>query len=137
MIIYNNGLITLDYDPAIDVLTVELPNAAQFGIPELSRSLETVAENIQNYDIKKLLLDSSNVVVEQIRDDAYKSVVEKFVLTLTKTRLQKLARVNSARVTQDQRVAQVTSEATQKYNAPINIKMFSSRAAAQDWLLAD
>ncbi|WP_026464394.1 hypothetical protein [Adhaeribacter aquaticus] len=135
MVIYNNGLITLDYNPAVDILKVELPNVAQFGVLELSRSLDIVAENIKNYDIKNLLLDSSNVVVEDIQDDAYKSVVENFILTLTKSRLKKLARVNTAVIKHEERLARVTSDVSQKFNIPIAIKMFSDLPEANTWLL--
>ncbi|MFD3001644.1 hypothetical protein ACFS7Z_14830 [Pontibacter toksunensis] len=135
MIIYKNGLITLDYTPATDVLSVELPDAVTFGVPELERSLEVVAENVQGYDIKNLLLDSSQVEVGGIDDASYKILVTKFISDLTKARLQKLARLNTAVHSYEERVVSVASEATQKHNSPFEIRTFNSKANALNWLL--
>ncbi|GAB3536721.1 hypothetical protein GCM10027443_27770 [Pontibacter brevis] len=135
MIIYKNGLITLDYTPATDVLSVELPDAVAFGVPEIERSLEVIAENVQSYDIKKLLLDSSQAEVGGIDDAAYKVVVTQFLANLTKARLQKLARLNTAPVNYEERVVSVANEATQKLNAPFEVRMFTSKNQAYDWLL--
>lgn len=135
MIIYNNGLIMLDYAPATDVLSVELPDAIAFGVIELERSLAVVAENVQSYDIKRLLLDSSQVEVGGIDDISYKAVVTRFLANLTKARLQKLARLNTSTPAYEERVVTVSNEAIQKLNAPFEIKMFSSKTKAHDWLL--
>lgn len=136
MIIYKNGLITLDYTPATDVLSVELPNARTFGVPELERSLEVVAENVQGYDIKNLLLDSSQVEVGGIDDASYKILVTNFISNLTKARLQKLARLNTAVNSYEERIVTVANEATQKLNSPFEIRTFNSKTNALNWLLS-
>ena len=135
MIIYENGLITLDYTPATDVLSVELPDTITFGVPELERSLEVVAENVQGYDIKNLLLDSSQVEVGGIDDAAYKALVTKFIFNLSKARLRKLARLNTAVYSYEERVVTVANEATQLLNSPFEIRTFKSKANAMEWLL--
>ncbi|GAB3824641.1 hypothetical protein [Pontibacter rugosus] len=135
MIIYQNGLLNLDYNPGTDVLIAELPNVVEFGVPELSRVLTLVAEHTCNYDIKLLLLDSSNVLVDQLEDGAYKAVVGEFLAKLTRSRLKRLARVNSAVASHEERVLTVTSEATQRLGAPFRIMTFSGRDEALAWLL--
>ncbi|QCR22279.1 hypothetical protein [Pontibacter sp. SGAir0037] len=136
MIIFQNGLISLDYNPSTDILTVDLPNAITFGVPELNRSLELVAEHVRNYDIKKLLLDSSHVLVDQIEDDTYKRIVTRFVEDLTKSRLEKVARVNSSIHSAETRAVAVTSEASDRTNAAMQIRMFSGKYEALNWLLS-
>lgn len=137
MIIYNNGLLTLDYSPVSDVLSVELPDAVVFGVPELERSLGVVAESVQGYDIKKLLLDSSQVEVGAIEDEAYKAIVTDFLSNLTKARLQKLARVNTSNTpAEEERVVNVTNEATLRFNFPFEIRVFNNKVPALDWLLS-
>ena len=135
MIIYNNGLITLNYSPVTDVLSVELPDATTFGVPELERSLKVVAENVQSYDVKKLLLDSSQVEVGGIDDVAYKGMVTTFLSNLTKARLQKLARLNTATPAHEERVMAVTNEATLQLKSPFEVRTFNSKTNAMSWLL--
>ena len=135
MIIYNNGLITLNYSPVTDVLSVELPDATTFGVPELERSLKVVAENVQSYDVKKLLLDSSQVEVGGIDDVAYKGMVTTFLSNLTKARLQKLARLNTATPAHEERVMAVTNEATLRLKSPFEVRTFNSKTNAMSWLL--
>lgn len=127
---------SLNYDPATDILSVELPSVMEIGVYELNRSLEIVADNVQNYDIKRLLLDSSKVRVEQIVDEEYKVVVGQFMANLVKTRLEKLARVNTSMPAHEKRVLHVTAEAIQKLGASILIKTFTGKAEAIAWLLS-
>ena len=136
MIIYTNGLITLHYTPATDVLSVELPDTATFGLSELERSLGIIAESVQGYDVKKLLLDSSQAGIGSIDDASYKTVVTQFIANLTKARLQKIARLNTAVPAYEERVVAVANEATQKLNAPFEVRIFSNKASALSWLLA-
>lgn len=135
MIIYKNGLITLDYSPSTDVLHVELPNAIAFGISELQRSLEIVADNVQSYDIKRLLLDSSQVSVGGIDDNAYKVIVSTFIGNLSRSRLRKLARLNTSIPAHEARVTQVADEAAKFHQTTFEIGIFSSRVKAQEWLV--
>ncbi|TXK29863.1 hypothetical protein FVR03_20295 [Pontibacter qinzhouensis] len=135
MIIYQNGFMSLDYNPSTDILNVELPNVMEIGVAELKRSLEIVAENIQNYHIKRLLLDSSRVLVDQIEDEEYKGIVGQFLANLMKTRLERIARVNSSRLAHEKRVLQVTAEATQKLGTSITVKTFTGKPEALSWLL--
>jgi hypothetical protein len=127
---------SLDYSPATDILTVALPSVMEIGVYELKRSLEIVAENVHNYDIKRLLLDSSKVLVEQIEDEEYKVVVGQFIANLVKTRLEKIARVNTSRPAHEKRVLQVTAEATQRLGASIEVKTFTGKPEAFAWLLS-
>ena len=60
--IIQNSLITLDYDIGTDTLNVSLPDIRRFTVSEVEQSLAMVVEAVVSYDIKKLLLDSSNVV---------------------------------------------------------------------------
>lgn len=136
MFIYQSGLMSLDYNPATDILTVELPSVMEIGVYELTRSLEIVAENVRNYAIKRLLLDSSKVLVEQIEDEEYKVVVGQFLANLVKSRLEKIARVNTSLPAHEKRVLHVTAEVTQKLGAPIEIKTFTGRPEAFAWLLS-
>jgi hypothetical protein len=133
MILFTNGLIVLDYSPAGDVLCVELPDLQEITLPEVRRSFQIVVENIINYDIKNLLLDSSKAIVE-VEDEEYKAVILQFGTDLMRTRLQKLARVGSAKLVQEKRAVSVSEEVRQGLNLPVKFGNFSNRADAMNWL---
>lgn len=134
MIIANNGLITLDYDPATDILSVDLPDVRSFSLGEVERSLQILVDAIINYDIKKLFLDSSKAVVE-VDDEAYRRLILKFSMDLMKTRLLKLARIGSAIDHQEQRANMVAGEIRQQQQLAIDFQNFRTRTEAVDWLL--
>ncbi|MEJ8804397.1 hypothetical protein [Pontibacter sp. H249] len=133
MILFSNGLILLDYNPADDILSVELPDMQEMTLPEVRRSFQIVIENIINYDIKNLLLDSSKAIVE-VEDEEYKAVILQFGTDLMRTRLQRLARVGSTRPVQEKRAANVSEEVKQELNLPIKFGNFTIRADAMNWL---
>lgn len=135
MIIYQSGLLSLDYSPATDVLTAELPNVVEFGVPELSRALAIVGENAHNYDIKRLLLDSSKVLVDKMGDEDYRAVVGEFIAGLTRSRLERLARVNGTVPSHEERVLTVANDATQRLGSPFMIRTFFGREDALRWLV--
>ncbi|TPE41046.1 hypothetical protein [Pontibacter mangrovi] len=135
MILFSNGLITLDYNPATDIMTVGLPDIRTFSAVEVERALQVVVETITSYDIKKLLIDSSQAVVE-VDDATYRLIILGFSQALAKTRLQYVARVESARQQQEDRAARVTEEAKRKGALSITHRNFPNAAEALEWLQA-
>jgi len=133
MIIFSNGLVTLDYDPATDILAVDLPDIRNFGITEVERSLQIVVETITNYDIKKLFLDSSKAIIE-VDDEAYRNIILNFSRDLMKTRLKYLARIGSSLASQEKRANKVAQEAIQVTALPILFRNFSNTTEALAWL---
>jgi len=134
MLIYS-GIITLDYNPATDVLVTSMPDIRQFGLSEVSFCLGLIVENIRNYDIKNLLLDSSKSVIEA-EDEAYKTLTTKFSMDLMATRLRKIARVATTDIKREEKSSKLSAELKQEMNLPIEFKNFSDRAHAMDWLLS-
>ncbi|KAA3436918.1 hypothetical protein [Rufibacter hautae] len=135
MILYQNGLIELDYNPATDVLHVTLPDAHHIGISELKRSLDTIASYIQSYDVKKLLLNSSNTLLHDMDDTVYRGVVAQFFTDLKKSRLQRIARVGTQTPSHEIRSANVTAALRQELAASFVLETFPSEPNALQWLL--
>lgn len=111
-----------------------MPDVTQLALPEVSACLDIVVSNIRNYDIKKLLLDSSKSVIEA-EDEAYKAVTTKFGLDLMNTRLKKIARVATTDTKREAKSAQVSAELRRELNLPIEFRNFSNQADAMEWLL--
>ena len=134
MILFKNGLIILDYNPADDILSVELPDIQKLTLPEVRRSFQIIGENLRNYDVKYLLIDSSKAVVD-IEDIDYKAVIMQFGSDLLRTRLQKLARVGGTIPKQEKRAQSVATETIQALDLPFKFANFENRESAIKWLL--
>ncbi|WP_207431884.1 hypothetical protein [Sabulibacter ruber] len=135
MILYQNGLIELEYNPSTDVLQVALPNAHHIGINELQRCLDTIADYIQSYDVKKLLLDSSNSVIYALDEDSYRRIVSKFFSDLKKTRLQRFARIGTSNHSHETRSANITSTMSLELLSSFALETFPNQNIAMRWLL--
>ncbi|RDV11904.1 hypothetical protein DXT99_23660 [Pontibacter diazotrophicus] len=133
MLIYS-GIINLNYDPVSDVLVTSMPDVRQFGMSEVSFCLGLIVDNIRNYDIKKLLLDSSESMIE-VENEAYKAIVLQFGMDLMKTRLKRIARVATTNATREESSAKLSGEIRQELNLPIEFKNFIDKTEAMDWLL--
>lgn len=134
MLIYS-GIITLDYNPKTGVLTTTMPDVREFGTEDVSFCLGLIVESITNYDIEKLLLDSSKSVME-VEDEAYKAITMKFGIDMIETRLKKIARVRTADARREEISAKVSKELRQELNLPLEFRDFASKDEALAWLLS-
>ena len=136
MLLYN-GIITLDYNPATDVLVTSMPDIRQFALAEVTFCLDLIVDNVRNYDIKNLLLDSSQSIIE-VEEEAYKAITTQFSRDLMNTRLRKLARVGPANTKRkrEEKSNRLATEIRQELRLSIAFKSFNSRATAMEWLLA-
>jgi len=133
MLLYS-GIITLDYNPATDVLVTSMPDVREFGMSEVSFCLNLIVENIRNYHIENLLLDSSKSVIE-VEDDVYKTITLRFGMDLMNTNLKKVARVGTSDKKREEKSANLSSEIRQELKLPIAFKNFTTRAEALEWLV--
>src|SRR5690349_10963984 len=108
MILYQNALIKLDYNPATDILLVDMPSVTYGIVPEFRRALDIIVENVRSYDVKKLLVDARKSVVEMDSEE-YAKMVEKFASDLKATRLVKGARVISPNADREKLVKTMVS----------------------------
>jgi len=131
----HSGIITLDYSPATDVLVTSMPDIKEFGASEVSFCFGLIVENVRNYHIKNLLLDSSKSIVE-VEDEAYKAITMKFAMDLMGTRLKKLARVGTIDTEREEKSAKLSADIKQEVNLPVEFRNFATREEAMEWLLS-
>ncbi|MGV3539601.1 MAG: hypothetical protein ACO1OQ_07310 [Rufibacter sp.] len=129
MIIYQNGFITLEYEPATDILFLEWPDVQDFLLPEVRQALRILVDHVKSYDIKRLLIDSSKASLE-IPGEEYKEVVKEFGLNLMGTRLEKLARILTHNAMREEKV----EEAKQEVQFTIALRSFTDKQEALIWL---
>ncbi|KAA9338938.1 hypothetical protein [Adhaeribacter soli] len=131
MILYQSSLITLDYDPATDILSVNWPDVQELYIPAVKKEVNVLVETIKHYDVKKLLIDTSRAAVD-VDEEAYQNFLVSFARELMKTRLIKLARIGTKDQNREQLVNQ-TRDVTQ-ITQTIAVQVFNTKSEAQAWL---
>ncbi|KAA6431685.1 hypothetical protein ACD591_11175 [Rufibacter glacialis] len=123
----------MDYDPATDVVVVAYPDLHGYLLPEIKHTITQIVEVIKNYDIKKLLLDSTKTVIS-VPDEESRYISTSLASGFSLTRLQKVARLQShsqeVEVRAEQNIEHI--QATQKL--PFQLRTFNDRGAAMDWL---
>lgn len=131
MILYDSGLVKLDYDPTTDILFVDFPVVDSIFPIEIGRSFELIADYVRNYDIKKLLIDAQKAQVE-IPAAELKVLFTGLAAKLSTTRLQKVARIESPSTIREN-VARQLFEGQQ---LSFNYQSFSDKETALTWLVS-
>ena len=129
MILYQNALIKLDYNPATDILFVDMPSINYGIVPEFRRALDIILENVRAYDVKKLLVDARKSVIDMEPED-YSELVARFASDLKATRLVKGARVISSNADREKLV----KEGVNTMDPGFLFKTFTDVAEAEKWL---
>lgn len=124
-----NPVVKLDYNPSQDILIVEWPDFSDYTLSEAKYTLNVILETIRTYDVKYLLTDARKGTID-IPEQSYKELIYGFALSLTKTRLKKLARVVAERTLREKPIKEVT----QKAKLAIPIKSFEQVEDALHWL---
>jgi hypothetical protein len=137
MILYQNRLIVLDYEPSTDILSVDWPNVASFDLMEVEQALNTLVGYIRDYDVKRLLIDSTKAVISPDLDMVeYQAIVTQFAYKLMKTRLKKSARIMHSDQVRETTSQKISEEITRKAKLEIENQNFTSKEAATAWLTA-
>lgn len=129
MILFQNGLIKLDYDPTTDILFVDMPTVNNLVMPEVRQALRIIVEHVRNYDVKRLLVDARKTEVE-VSEDIYASMLAEFSRELMATRLKKLARIVTSSSVRENVVKKVYDD----NKLTIELQSFTELAPALEWL---
>lgn len=136
MILFQNSIIKLDYNPATDILEVAYPDLHGFLVPEIKHSINTLVENVKNYDVKKILLDSTKTVIS-VTDEESREVTTCLATGLIKTRVQQIARLQSPSTTVEKTAQGNIRHIQESLSLPFQLKNFNSKADAIEWLMSN
>lgn len=137
MMLFQNRLIVLEYRPGTDVLSVDWPSVSAYDLLEVERSLNTLVEYITNYDVKRLLIDSTRTTISPDLDMAkYQAIVTEFAYKLQKTRLQKSARIMHADLAREANSQKISEDISRKARLTVENRNFTDKAEALAWLTA-
>lgn len=129
MVLYDNSLVRLNYNPATDILDVDCPDFNPLIMAEVKEAFNIIVDTVKHYDVKKLVIDSSKAAINT-SDNEHKAVLIKFARDLMGTRLQKFARVGTEDTLREKNVAEAKEEAL--FN--IAFQTFPDKATALAWL---
>ena len=130
MILYQNSLMQLDFDPAKGLMVVNWPNFEAYSLADTKLALSRLVNTVKNYDVKMLLVDASNAKME-LELEAYEEVVKHFIVQFLETSLEKIARVKTTDAARENRAQEMIQ------HLPVRIRLanFTSSADARAWLL--
>ena len=135
MILFENSVIKLDYDPATDILHVAYPDLHDFLLPEIKHSINILVDTVKHYDVKRLLLDSSKTSVT-VNSDESREIAVYLAAGLSTTRVQKVARVQSHSNSVEQLAQGNINHINSTQQLPFQLQNFTSKAVALEWLVA-
>lgn len=134
MILHQDGLIELVYEPKTDILSVKWPDLRLTATSAIQYSFTKLIDTINHYHITKLLIDSSGNSGEVDNQD-YQALALKLSRDLAATRLEKVARIISADKVRESR----TQAYAQEIKAVVSFKLvsqeFEEKASAIAWLM--
>ena len=136
MILAKTSIITLDYNPATDILQADYPDLIGFQIPEIKRSLTIMVEAIRNYDVKKLLLDASKTTIEVSQEES-SAITRQLAVDLVNTRLQKVARIQPVDNNRERTAQENINQIGQAGLLPYQLQTFTHKSDAMAWLMGN
>ncbi|MHC2992813.1 hypothetical protein OB13_14945 [Pontibacter sp. HJ8] len=136
MILFKNSIVKLDYDPATDIVVIEYTDLHGYLLPEIKHTIDILADRVRNYDVKKVLLDSTKTVVSVTPEES-REISVYLASALAQTRVQKLARAQSLSPSVEVQAKGNIQHVQQALALPFLLRNFSGRAEALAWLQND
>jgi hypothetical protein len=133
MILFENSIVKLDYNPATDILVIDYSDLHGYLLPEIKNSVDILTDVAKSYDVKKVLLDSTRTVVSVTPDES-REISVYLANALAQTRVQKLARVQSLNAEVETRAKENIEHVQQALTLPFQVRNFSEKAEALEWL---
>jgi len=133
MILEEDSLLNFRYNTVNQVLSVTWPDLTNTPLPEIENSLQNLARNIKNFDIRKVLADH-RYGFTSLENEAYKQMLIDYHRNLAETNLEKLARLIPENPAWEYYIIQLSQELHDKLNLPFKIRFFKKKTEALKWL---
>ncbi|NEM99126.1 hypothetical protein [Pontibacter burrus] len=133
MILFQNSLVTLTYKPATDVLEVQYPDLHGYLLPEIRHTINILVDMIRNYDVKRVLLDSTKTEISVSAEES-REVTQWLAVGFMTTRLQKVARLQSKSEAVEKTAASNIAHVRQVNQLPFAVENFLDYNDAITWL---
>ncbi|MBC5773073.1 hypothetical protein H8S95_03280 [Pontibacter sp. KCTC 32443] len=133
MILFQNSLFKLDYNPATDIVEIDYPDLHTFLLPEIKHTIELIVDVIKSYDVRKLLLDSSKTVLS-VEAHASREISTYLASGITSTRVQKVARLQANLQSVESTARNNISHIQESQKLPFELRSFTDKQEAISWL---
>ena len=135
MILEEDSILNFRYNISTQILSISWPDLSNTPLPEIENSLQKLARNIKNFDIRKVMADH-RFGYTSLDDDAYKKMIEDYHRSLADTHLEKLARIIPENPAWEYFITNLSKELEEKLNLPFKVRFFTKKADALKWLKA-
>lgn len=133
MILFENSLIKLDYDPSSDILEVGYPDLHDYLLPEIIHSIDILVDSVKHYDVKRILLDSSRTSIS-VNSEESRQIAVYLASGFATTRVQKVARLQSPSHNVEQSAEANIRHIRESQQLPYLLQNFMDRVVAVNWL---
>jgi hypothetical protein len=131
MILHKDRYFEHQYDVKLDLVQVRWPDIEDIYLPEIFHSVNTLVENIRNYNIRNLLVDARDTKLLTSYQDADR-VVEALTTGLAQSRLEKLARIESGIFQRENTLRQLSADLNARFH--FRTMFFKDFGSAMSWL---
>jgi hypothetical protein len=135
MIIFQNSIIKMVYNPATDIVEIDYPDLHDYLLPEIKHNIDILVDMVRNYDVKRVLLDSSATIID-VSPDESSDISFYLAAGLFTTRLQKLARIQCNNPIIERHTQENIQFILSNNVVPFDIENFTSKDAAIKWLIS-
>ncbi|MBF9255044.1 hypothetical protein I2I11_17230 [Pontibacter sp. 172403-2] len=133
MVLFQNSIVKLDYNPATDILEIEYPDLHGYLLLEIKHNIDIIVDIIKSYDVKRLILDSTRTVIS-VSEEESREIAMYLAMGVMKTRVQKVARLESYNSTLEEAAQNNVRHIEESQLLPFLIKNFTCKADAVAWL---
>lgn len=134
MILLQNSIVKLDYNPATDILEIEYPDLHGYLLLEIKHNINLIVDIIKGYYVKRLLLDSTRTVIS-VSEEESREIATYLAVGIMKTRVQKVARLQSLNATVEKTAQGNVRHIEESQPLPFQIQNFTSKTEATAWLM--
>lgn len=134
MILFENSTVKLLYDPTTDIAVVEYPDLHDYMLSEIKYSIDILVDTVRNYDIRKLLLDSTRTV-STVSEEQSREVATYLAVGIMKTRVSMVARVQSPAKAVETRAQNNINHIRESQQLPFLLENFTDKSVAMEWLI--
>ena len=136
MILLDNFLIKIDYNPATDIAIIDYPALFDFELPEVQHSIELLTETIQNYNVSKILIKPTRTTPERSQEEGGE-IAAYLAEKLKKAQVKKMARVQSNYSEVEENACKSAQLLEASRSIRTQVRFFRGKPAAMEWLKSD
>ncbi|TPE41047.1 hypothetical protein [Pontibacter mangrovi] len=133
MILFENSIVVLAYSPATDIVEIKYPDLHGYLLPEIKHTIRNMVQVIKNYDVKRVLLDSTRTHVS-VSDEESREVATFLATELAKTRVERVARLKSASDRVEKLAVANMGVIKLSGSIPFLLENFTTKEEAMAWL---